>query len=146
MNSDDVDFSYNLVYLSSKDDSGELDNVLVMNGTSAVFEAEDLVSGECYEISVVAVGDNGVEGISLEDEACTLEEKKRVKSSKKKVVEDVTPYFYIGDDEVSEDVEIVLGNSVVEDKGRDVLVLFCWVLGLLIFVLLVSIFILVLRR
>jgi len=144
-NSDDGNFSYNLVFL---------DNILVMNGTDEIFEAVDLSSkddsgdpdeDECYKISVVGIGVDGSEGPVVSDVACTLDGGRKV--SKGGGEDDVIPNFFVGDDvDVVEDVVIRLGGSPSpKEDGFDWFVLSWVVLGFLSFVMLILISVLLIR-
>lgn len=138
-NSEDVNFSHNLVFL---------DGALVLNGTEEVFEAEDLEDDKCYEISVISIGIDGVEGPRVFDVSCTLEEEDEDDDNdddndgrhevRVRVLRDTSLHSFV--DESVVDKSINLGSSV-EKKDCDYLVLLCWILGLLIFVLLALIFV-----
>lgn len=130
-NGEDEGFFYNLIFL---------DRILVVNGTIESFEASGLDEDECVEISIVSIGVDGSEGPRVSDVGCSVDGRDRGQ----KVKENVIPSFFVrGDDVVIESVVIALSS---EDDFRefeidlDWLVLFCWILSLLIFVLLVLIF------
>ena len=131
-NSEEEGFFYNLVFL---------DSILVMNGTDEFFGAEGLDEGECYEFSIVGIGDDGSEGPRVSDTFCTTKKKRSRDKGDSEIVSDVVPYFFSEDKDIPKDTTIVLGSSVVESRGYNWMILLCWVLSLLIFVLLALIFV-----
>ena len=108
-NSEDEGFSYNLVFL---------DSYLVMNGTEEIFEAVGLSDDECYEISIISIGEDGSEGPLVSDIACTFkveeEDEEEIRRSGKStsMKNSPIPNFFVNKNELAvENVVIDLDCS-----------------------------------
>jgi|GEM_PF-1356738 hypothetical protein len=140
-NSEDANFSYNLVFF---------DKVLVMSGAKEAYDAEGLEEDECYEIIIISIALDGAEGPVVSDIACTLEEEDDDDDDDddRRVRDDEIPNFFSseGDGETVKDIIINLSSeSNSEKKGLSLLALVWMVLGFLSFLMLISIVVLVVR-
>lgn len=146
-NSEDERFSHNLVFV---------DRVLVGNTPGEFFNVTGLSEGVRYEISVIAISDEGDEGVRSAIFGRTLgdtdddddDDKDNKKKGKKTGMgSDVIPNFFVGEDGfASNNVTIALGSFSASEDRLNWVVLFWLGLGFFIFLLLVLIFVLLIRR
>ena len=110
------------------------------------FRVSGLDEDTQYEFSIIPISETGEEGVRAVVFGRTLEKKKKDNVKKNGMRENVTPNFFVGESEILRgDVVIMLDDFYAVEDSFNWLVLFLWVLGFLIFVLLVLILLVLVR-